>query len=180
MTAHLGLRPHKVLREDRADGTILLRSGYDLPPAERSTGVWLDRWAEAAPDRTFLAERAGAGWRRLSYAQARAKVRRIAGGLLARDIDGPSLILSGNSIDHAVLTLAAQYVGLVTMPVAAQYSLIPAARARLDYVRGLARPGLVYAADDDAFGPALDLFDCPKLVSSVVTGRAGALADLLG
>ncbi|WP_299371057.1 AMP-binding protein [uncultured Tateyamaria sp.] len=180
MTAHLGLRPHKVLREDRADGTILLRSGYDLPPAERSTGVWLDRWAEAAPDRTFLAERAGAGWRRLSFAQARVEVRRIAGGLLAHGIDGPILILSGNSIDHAVLTLAAQYVGLVTMPVAAQYSLIPAARARLEYVRGLARPGLVYAADDDAFGPALDLFDCPKLVSRVETGRAGTLADLRG
>ena len=29
MTAHLGLKPHQVLREDRADGAIVLRSAYD-------------------------------------------------------------------------------------------------------------------------------------------------------
>ena len=57
MTDHLGLRPHKVVREDRADGAILLRSGYEMSPVDRSTGVWLDRWADAAPTRVFLAER---------------------------------------------------------------------------------------------------------------------------
>lgn len=33
MTDHLGLRPHKVVREDRADGSIVLRSGYEMSAA---------------------------------------------------------------------------------------------------------------------------------------------------
>ncbi|MEL6464663.1 MAG: AMP-binding protein [Pseudomonadota bacterium] len=180
MTDHLGLRPHQVVREDRADGTILLRSGYEMSKVDRSTGVWLERWAKRTPDAVFLAERSGKGWNTVTYAEILERVRDLAAGLLARGVDGPILILSGNSVDHALLTLAAQYVGLVTVPVAVQYSLIPAARGRLEYVRDLVRPALVYAADDDAFGAALDLFDCPKFVSRVVTGKGEALDSLSG
>ncbi|WP_299773406.1 feruloyl-CoA synthase [uncultured Tateyamaria sp.] len=180
MTGHLDLRPHKVVREDRADGTILLRSGYEMSAVDRCTGVWLDRWAARTPDAVFLAERSGEGWNTVTYDEALTRVRDLAAGLLARGVDGPILILSGNSVDHALLTLAAQYVGLVTVPVAVQYSLIPTARARLEYVRDLVKPALVYAADDDAFGPALDVFECPKLVSRVVSGRATALDGLTG
>ncbi|MEL7133546.1 MAG: AMP-binding protein, partial [Pseudomonadota bacterium] len=180
MTDHLGLRPHQVVREDRADGTILLRSGYEMSKVDRSTGVWLERWAKRTPDAVFLAERSGEGWHTVAYSEVLERVRDLAAGLLARGVDGPILILSGNSVDHALLTLAAQYVGLVTVPVAVQYSLIPAARGRLEYVRDLVRPALVYAADDDAFGAALDLFDCPKFVSRVVTGKGEALDSLSG
>nr|WP_299555236.1 AMP-binding protein [uncultured Tateyamaria sp.] len=151
-----------------------------MSAVDRSTGVWLDRWAAQTPDAMFLAERSGAGWNTVTYGEALTRVRDLAAGLLARGVDGPILILSGNSVNHALLTLAAQYVGLVTAPVAAQYSLIPAARGRLEYVRDLVQPALVYAADDDAFGPALDVFDCPKLVSHVVSGRAAALDGLTG
>ncbi|MEX0369370.1 MAG: feruloyl-CoA synthase [Tateyamaria sp.] len=180
MTDHLGLRPHRVVREDRADGSILLRSGYEISAVDRSTGVWLDQWAKQTPDAVFLAERSGTSWRLVSYGEARERVRALAAGLLARGIDGPILILSGNSVDHALLTLAAQYAGMVTVPVAAQYSLIPAARGRLEYVRDLVNPALVYAADDEAFGPALDLFDCPNLVSRAITGRGEPLSELRG
>ena len=179
MTAHLGLRAHSVRREDRADGTILLRSGYDLGPVDRTTGVWLDRWAAATPDKVFLAERSGPGWRELTYAAAREQVRSLAGGLLARGLDGPILILSGNSVDHALLSLAAHYVGLVTVPVAEQYSLIPAAHGRLKYVVHLVRPALVYAADEAAYADALTIAGCPAICSRVSGGGAMALADLM-
>ncbi|MEM9871656.1 MAG: feruloyl-CoA synthase [Pseudomonadota bacterium] len=164
MTEHLGLVPHLVEREDRGDA-VLLRSGHALGSAVRSTGVWLDHWAEAAPDRVFLAERSGDGWRSVSYAVARERVRRLAAGLLDRELDGPILILSGNSVDHALLTLAAQYVGLVTVPVAEQYSLIPAAHARLRYVVDLVRPALVFAEDAVAFADALEIAGCPAVTS---------------
>ncbi|MEO0745800.1 MAG: AMP-binding protein, partial [Pseudomonadota bacterium] len=165
MTEHLGLVPHLVEREDRADGTILLRSGHAVGPVAQSTGVWLDHWAALAPDRTFLAERSGTGWRTLSYGAAQQRVHRLAAGLLDRAPAGPILILSGNSIDHALLMLAAQYVGLVTVPVAEQYSLIPAARDRLRYVVDLVRPGLVYADDAAAYATAFDIAGCPALCS---------------
>ena len=174
MTAHPGLRPHKVVRVDQADGSILLQSGYDLGPVDRSSGVWLDRWAAAAPDRIFLAERSGPGWRALTYAEAGAQVHALAGGLLGLDPDGPILILSGNSLDHALLTLAAQYVGLVSVPVAEQYSLNPAAHGRLKYVADLVRPALVYADNEALYGDALDLVGVPS-ICSMVSGR-GAMA----
>ena len=173
MTEHLGLRPHAVRREDRDDGSILLHSGYDLGPVDRSTGVWLDRWANATPDAVFLAERSGAGWRTLSYSEARDQVYALAAGLLGRNIEGPILILSGNSVDHALLSLAAQYVGLVTVPVAEQYSLVPAAHGRLRYVADLVKPALVYAADGDPYAAALKMIGCPAVCSNV--GSSGAI-----
>ena len=179
MTAHLGLRPHKVVRVDQADGSILLQSGYDLGPVDRSSGVWLDRWAAAAPDRVFLAERSGTCWRTLTYAEVGEQVHALAGGLLGLGLDGPILILSGNSVNHALLTLAAHYVGQVTVPVAEQYSLIPAAHGRLEYVADLVKPALVYADDEARYGDALDLVGVPAVCSKVNGRGAMALSVLI-
>ncbi len=159
MTEHLDLRPHKVIREDREDGAILLRSGYERSQVAPSTGAWLDHWARAAPDRVFLAERSGEGWRQVSYAEARGEVMRLARGLLDLGLgpDRPLVILSGNSVDHALLGLAAQYVGVPCAPVAEQYSLIPAAHGRLQHVLALIDPAAIYAEDGAAYGAALAL-----------------------
>jgi feruloyl-CoA synthase len=112
--------PHAVTREDRPDGSLLLRSEYDLGPVTERTGDWLHRWAEEAPERVFLAERSGAGWREESYAATLQQVRAIAAALLARGMgaDTPILIMSGNGVDHGLLSLAAQYAGVPTVPVA--------------------------------------------------------------
>lgn len=159
MTNSSNLIPHKVIRTDRPDGSILLESGYDLGPVARCTGDWLHEWAASAPDRVFLAERSGSGWRTVSYSQALEMVRSIAGHLLSRDLgpEKPILIVSGNSIDHGLLSLAAQYVGVPTVPVADQYSLIPAALPRLDYVAKLVKPGMVYASDATQYAGAFGL-----------------------
>ena len=61
---------HDVVREDRPDGAILLRTRVPLGPVARNTGAWLHRWAKDAPDRVLLAERSGQGWRELRYADA--------------------------------------------------------------------------------------------------------------
>ena len=51
--------PQNVVREDRADGSILLTSAYPLGPVVETTGDWLHRWAGETPDRVFIAERDG-------------------------------------------------------------------------------------------------------------------------
>ncbi len=181
MTDHLNLAPHKVIREDRADGSILLTSGHDMPPCASSTGVWLDKWASAAPDRVFIAERSGDGWRSETYASARQKVRAIGGWLLAQGMgqDTPILILSGNGVDHALLSLGAQYVGVPTVPVAEQYSLIPGAHGRLQFVVDLIRPAAVFASDGTAYGDALSLVGCPAIASDPAGSGATPFRDLL-
>lgn len=150
---------HSVSREDRPDGTILLRSNYDLSPSVDKTGDWLHRWADETPDRVFIAERSGAGWREESYAATLQKVQAIAQSLLARGMgpDTPIIIMSGNGVDHGLLSLAAQYVGVPTAPVAEQYSLIHGAHGRLRHAIELIRPKMAYVVDADQYGEALAL-----------------------
>jgi len=169
--------PHKVSRETRADGSILLRSDYPLGPVARRTGDWLHHWAAEAPDRIFLAERSGAGWRTESYGASLQKVRALAASLLARGLNGdtPILILSGNGVDHGLLSLAGQYAGIPTVPVAEQYSLIHGAHGRLRHAVELVRPAMAYAVDAAQYAEALalDCFQDIEIVASHPHGRLG-------
>ncbi len=156
-------RPHSVTREDRPDGSMILRSGHEMTPPAQKTGDWLDHWAEVVPDRVFLAERSGPGWREVTYKEARDAVRLIAANLLGRGMgaETPILIISGNGVDHGLLTLAAQYVGVPTVPLAEQYALIPGAWPQLEHCAQLVKPAMVFADDGERFATALghDLFD---------------------
>ncbi|MGF6861653.1 feruloyl-CoA synthase [Rhodobacteraceae bacterium MBR-64] len=177
-------RAHDVTREDRADGAILLRTRHPMGPVDRCTTDWLHRWADQTPDAVFLAERYGRGWREVSYAMALDQVRAIAAALMDRGMgpQTPILIISGNGVDHGLLTLAAQYVGVPTVPVAEQYALIPAAHGHLAHAVKVVRPTMVFAADTARFGDALssDLFDGMERVASVGAGAGVTpFADLL-
>lgn len=178
-------RAHKVRREDRADGTILLTSGYDMSPVAVRTGDWVDRWAKQAPDRVFIAERAGEGWREVSYAASRKTVRALAGALVARGMGQgtPILVISGSGVDHGLLTLAAQYVGVPTVPLAEQYALIPEARGQLEHCASVVKPTMVFADDGARYGDALALpiFDgMEKVVARNASEGMVLLSDLMG
>jgi len=153
-------KPHNVIRENRADGTILLRSAEPLSEVANTTGDWLHSWAQQTPDNIFIAERHGAGWRAESYAETLEKVRAIASSLLGRGMgpDTPILIMSGNGVDHGLLALAAQYVGIPTVPVAEQYSLIHGAHGRLRHAIELVRPRMAYVVDATQYSEALALW----------------------
>lgn len=173
MTAALTL-PQKIEVETRADGTLILRAAHPLGPVAATTADWLHRWAAATPDAVFIAERSGAGWREVTYAQALDMVRALAGWLLAQGLHHGDrvLILSGNSVDHGLLALATQYVGLVAVPVAEQYSLIAGAHDRLDYAARTVRPRMVFADDPARYADALALPMLAGLpvLASVATG----------
>jgi len=149
--------PPRVEVEQRPDGTTLLRSPEPLRPFARAVGEWLVHWASSAPDRCFLAERAGDAWRRVTYAEAIDAVRRIGASLLARGLDAatPVAILSDNSIDHALLAHGAMHVGIPVAPISPAYSLLSDDHAKLTGIFDLLRPGLVFAQDPVRFAPAL-------------------------
>ncbi len=172
MSRQVKMIPHKVNAEYRPDGSIILTSGYDLPPAAHSSIEWLEHWARETPRAVFLAERSGSGWREINYGETRERTRLIAGALLEWGLQSGDrlLILSGNSIDHALITLAAQHVGIATVPVAEQYSLIPEARDRLCHIARKTRPALVFAQDAARFSSALmlpELAELPAIASMV-------------
>ena len=142
----------------REDGTIYLRPKMALGEYPLRLTDRLHYWAKAEPNRIFMAERdTGGGWRQISYAQLLASSRHIASGLLARGLsaDKPIVILSGNSIDHALLAFGALYAGIPFCPVSPAYSLISRDYGKLGFVMKLLTPGLVFADDATKFAKAL-------------------------
>lgn len=170
-----------VSAERRADGSVLLRSDIPLPEPARSIGVWLERWAERTPDRIFIAERQGDGWREVRYGALRQKVRAIGTWLLSRKLsaDRPLAILSDNSVDHALLTLGAIYVGIPVSTVSSAYSLMSSDHRKLRSIIELIRPGVIYVSDANAYGAALgaiaDIHDAAVVASAGHETCEGAL-----
>jgi feruloyl-CoA synthase len=153
-------------------GGMRLRSPLELLPHPSHMGELLRKWAALAPGRLFLAERTdGNGFRRLTYAEVDAFASSIAAALLARDVspERPILILSENSIDHALLMLGAMRAGVPVVPVSPAYSLLSQDFAKLRYIAGLITPGLVYAADGARFERAFRALDLSGV--EVVTSR---------
>ena len=143
--------------EQRADGATLVRSPEPVGPYARAVGEWLVRWAREAPDRPFLAERAGDGWRTITYREALDAARRIGEALLARGLNAssPVAILSENSIDHGLLVLGAMHAGVPAAPISAAYSLMSKDHAKLKAIFELIQPGRVWAAEPEKYGAAL-------------------------
>jgi feruloyl-CoA synthase len=170
----------------RDDGTIYLRPKVALADYPVRLTDRLHHWAALEPDRIFMAERDGSGWRQITYAQLLASSRRIASALLARNLsaDRPVVILSGNSIDHALVAFGALYAGIPFCPVSPAYSLISRDYGKLGFLIKLLTPGLVFADDATKFADALrgNIPEATEIVAAhgAVPGRdVTLLGDLL-
>jgi feruloyl-CoA synthase len=152
------LAPARVLRDERPDGSFVLRHPEALQPFARCIGDWLEHWAQVTPDALFLAERDAAGaWRKLSYAEVRQQVGRIAQGLLDAQLPGkqPVVILSDNAIEAALLGLAAMHVGRPFCTVSSAYCRMTKDYGKVAAILDMLAPALVYAADARVYGPAV-------------------------
>jgi feruloyl-CoA synthase len=166
------LAPPAVRVTPLADGALLLESPVAIEPYERHLGEMFRRSAALAPDRVFLADRPapGAPWRRVTWGEARAKVDAIAQGLIDRGLgpDKPVMVLSGNSLPHGLLMLAAMQAGIPVAPVSVAYSLMSQDFAKLKHVFELVRPGLIYVDAEAPFAKALAALDLGQ--TAVVAG----------
>jgi feruloyl-CoA synthase len=152
------LGPRDYLIERKPDGTIYIRSPHKLGPYVTKITERLEHWAEKAPDRVFLAQRDERGnWRKITYSETLKATRAIGEALLKRNVSAerPVAILSGNDIEHALLGLAAMYVGVPYVPISPAYSLISNDFGKLKHVFNLLTPGLVFASDGKVFERAI-------------------------
>jgi len=142
----------------RADGSIVLRPTATLGAYPERVTDPLEHWAARAPDRVLVARRDARGaWSTLSYGAAAEKLRALASGLTALGLSAerPLLILSGNGIEHLLLSLAAMYAGVPYCPVSTEYSRAESDRSRLRHVIELLTPGLVASLDGAAQAHAI-------------------------
>jgi feruloyl-CoA synthase len=145
--------------EQRPDGALLIRSTAELDPYPIKLSERLEHWARTAPERAFLMERGASGaWRAITYAEVLREVRRIGAALPERELspDRPVAILSGNTINHALLGLAAMYVGVPYAPISPAYSLMSSDFSKLRSIIDLITPGLVFTNDGAPFARAIE------------------------
>jgi len=172
--------------DERPDGTIYLRHEEDLKPYPLKLADRLVHWAEQTPDAVLIAERnSEGGWRKITYAEALAAARAIGTALLPYKLEPerPLAILSGNSVDHALMSLACLYAGIPWCAVSPAYALVSQDFGKLKFVMQKLTPGFVFAEDGAPFVRAIAACvdpDIPVAVSRNPPGRSALLLhDLL-
>jgi feruloyl-CoA synthase len=149
--------------ERRPDGVIVLKSRIPLTAYEKHIPASLAKWATQRPDRIWLAQRAGADrqWRNLSFGDAKRSVDALTQGILDLGLEPgrPVAILSGNSIEHALMTMAAMQARFPAAPVSPAYSLMSHDHVKLKYLFDLIKPAVVMVQDGPTFEKALKALD---------------------
>ena len=122
--------------------------------------------------------------RAVSYRATLASVRALAQALvdLGASATRPLMLLSDNSVDHALLQLAAMHVGVPAVPISPAYSLLSRDFEKLATIAAQVGPGVVYASDGNAYARAVEklALDVPFIVSDSppTKGRAHRVSDL--
>jgi feruloyl-CoA synthase len=155
--------PRDIAVEHRPDGVVVVRSRIPLQPYARHLPACLNRWATERPDGIWLAQRRGAQrqWYKLTYADAKRTVDALTQGLLDLNVgaDRPLAILSGNSIEQALMTMASMQARIAAAPISPAYSLLSQDHAKLKTIFRLIRPGVILVQDGVAFDRALAALD---------------------
>lgn len=161
------------------EGCFTLESTQTLQTPDRCIGEWLEKWANERPTQIFLGERDGEAWRTLTYREAREQVGQLAQGLLDLNLspDQPIAVLSENSIDHALLALAAMHVGIPVVTVSSAYALMSEDCERLSDIIKALDPSLVYAGSGSRYANAFSKI--PFSGISVVSEDAEAVPGSL-
>ncbi len=145
----------RVSLRDGVAGTHYMTAEQALQPfAERMTDR-LQHWAKTRPEHSFMARRTKMAdgtlgeWQHISYAHAWQTARNIAQGLIDRGLNAerPVVILSENSLEHALLALGAMLAGVPFVPTSPPYSLVSVDYDKLKHVLKTVTPGLVFASD---------------------------------
>ena len=165
--------------ERREDGAYVLRSRSPLTQWEPSLTAVLRRRAAEHPDRPLAGQRdAGDQWVMLSYGEAARKADALARAFLDLGLgpDKPVMILSGNSLEHLLVSLGAYAAGVPAMPISAAYSLLSTDHAQVKSIAAVTEPGLMFADDAGPYGAALDAL-APLVPQALVArgDRQGAL-----
>jgi feruloyl-CoA synthase len=145
----------RVTLKDGVPGTHYLKADQDLQAFPERLTDRLQHWAHTKPTQTLFARRVKLAdgslgdWRHVTYAEAWNKARNIAQGLINRGLNAerPVVILSENSLEHAMLALGCMVAGVPFVPTSPPYSLISQDYDKLKHVLRTVTPGLVFASD---------------------------------
>ena len=164
--------PREIEVDRREGGVIVMKSRFPLMDHDPHLPMALAKWAKQRPDHTWLAQRSGPDrqWRKVSYAEAKRTVDGLTQALLNLKLpEGrPVTILSGNSIEHALMMMAAMQA----------YSLMSHDHQKLKYLFGLVKPAVVLVQDGAQFSKALHALDLTGVQVVHVANPAEGIASV--
>src|SRR5438477_11465258 len=173
-TKALTFAPRELSIERRSDGTLILRSPVELGRCDWRITDFLPIWANSVPDRIFLAQRNANGeWDEITYSKTWLQVQAVGHSLLdmgAKPADKLA-ILSGNSIENAVISFAAMSIGVILAPISPNYTLMPSGLARLKDIADALRPNFVFVQSGRDFSAARSI---PELADAAWISVDGA------
>jgi feruloyl-CoA synthase len=145
----------RVTLRDGKPGTHYLQADQALAPYPNRLTDRLQQWAQTRPAQTFMARRVKLAdgtlgdWKHIDYAEAWRTARCIAQALINRGLSAerPVVIVSENSLEHALLALGCMVAGVPYVPTSPPYSLISQDYDKLKHVLSTVTPGLVFASD---------------------------------
>lgn len=159
-TTVLTFAPREVSIERRTDGALILSSPLEWKPCDWRITDFLPSWADAAPNRVFLAQRnAKGGWDEITYGETWSQVQAAGQSLIemgAKPADKLA-ILSGNSIENALISFAAMSIGVILAPISPNYTLMPGGLARLKDIAEVLRPRFVFVQNARDFSAGRSL-----------------------
>jgi feruloyl-CoA synthase len=165
--------------ERRADGSILISSNHAPGAGPVSIAALLAARADEHPDRPYILQRApGHGpWAGVTYGEARRCADGVAQWLLDRGLGaGDSvMVLSANSVEHALVMLGAYTAGVPVAPISPACSLISSDHAKLKHCFATVRPKVVFAQNSATFARAIETLRAldPDLEFVTVDGGDG-------
>lgn len=163
-TQHAPLKPVSFMPRDveyqrDADGSIRLQSRVPLRATKQHLLDYLHHHATLRPETVWIAARGPHrdDWATITFGEARAAVDELTQGLLSRrsDENKPIAMLGDNSIEYALMMLAAMQARIPIVPISAAYAMPGGDYRRLQGLIDMVRPGFFFVDSLDRFGDAL-------------------------
>ena len=173
--------------ETRSDGSLVITPVTPLNEYIANLPLVMSQQAKDRPQQPYLKQRdANGDWLAINYEDAFRDSSAVAAWLFEQNIENlrPVLILSANSIHHAVFKYGAMAAQIPACPVSINYSLMGGDYGRLNHVINMLKPAVVFAEHTERYKAALDSVDFGDAI--VVTASpdmlersAVAIADVL-
>ena len=166
--------PTKTHKKELENGFVHFKNEQSLSNFPVKITDRLLYWADTKPNHTFIGRRnpTTRDWHKLSYAETLEKVKSIAQYLLNLEFtpNETVVILSENSLEHALLALASVHIGIAYTPISPPYSLVSNDFGKLKHCLELMTPKVIFAQSGKVYQKAIEFAKTLFPETIVVTG----------
>lgn len=148
------------------DGSLVLQNPVPLADCPTNLGTWLQKNGRSFSKKPFLKQRDPDGnWVSMTWGETLSAVNRISNALVEMELDPgrPIALLSENSINMALVQMAAMQVGLSVAPISFAYSVNSQTGSHIKHILDASRAAILVMSDADLHMPKLSQWNLNDL-----------------